>query len=307
VKRIAVRVPEGLARNVTGFQGERGREWLGRVPELVAEFALRWELTLGEPCPGMFYNYLVRAVRADGTGAVLKLGVPGGPIGSEANALRAFDGRGCVRLLEADQDAGAMLLELVEPGRTLDEVEDDDRAALFAAAVMKRVRRPVPEGRSFVTVVDWSRGLDRLRKRFGRGTGPFPEPLVERAEGLYAELLESVTETWLLHGDLHHGNMLSAQREPWLAIDPQGVVGDPGYEVPPFVRNNLSAAADPAGRVARRVSVLADALGLEPQRVLKWTQAEAVLSAWWQYEDNDPDWRQAISLAEMLGSVRLLA
>ncbi|UCG42529.1 MAG: phosphotransferase [candidate division WOR-3 bacterium] len=307
MKSIAVRIPEVLARNVAGFQGERGREWLGRLPELVAEFAGRWELTLGEPFPGMFYNYLVRAVRADGTGAVLKLGVPGGPIGSEADALRAFDGRGCVRLLEADRDGGAMLLELIEPGRTLDEVEDDDRATRYAAGVMKRVRRPVPEGRSFVTVADWSRGLNRLRKKFGGGTGPFPERLVERAERLYAELLASVTGTFLLHGDLHHGNMLSARREPWLAIDPQGVVGAPGYEVPPFVRNNLSGSADPARLVGRRVCVLADELGLDRERVLNWARAEAVLSAWWHYEDDDPEWRRAIPLAEMIGSVRLTA
>ena len=130
--------------------------------------------------------------------------------------------------------------------------------------------------------------------------GPYPE-------GLYAELLASVTKTYLLHGDLHHANMLSAQREPWLAIDPQGVPGDPAYEVPPFVRNNLSGSADPVRLVARRVSMLADALDLDRERVLRWTQAEAVLSAWWHYKDNDPEWRRAIPLAEMMGSVRLTA
>ena len=305
-KRVSsspVRIPEALARNITGFKGEPGREWLGRLQELTA----RWDLKLGEPFPEASYNYLVRAKLADGSGAVLKLSFPGGPIASECDALRVFNGRGCVRLLESDRDAGAMLLELVEPGRTLDVVQDDDRATLLAAEVMRRVRRPVREGSPFTTVADWSKGLGRLRDRFKGGTGPFPQQMIERAEGLYAELLASVAETYLLHGDLHHGNVLSAQREPWLAIDPQGVIGDPAYEVPPFLRNNLSGSADPAGRIARRVCVLADALGLDRARVLKWTQAEAVLSAWWDYEDDNQDWSRALSLAEMIGSARLPA
>lgn len=303
----SVGIPEALARNITGFKGEQGRTWLSRLEQLTAEFAARWGLTLGEPFPEASYNYLVRAARADGSGAVLKLGFPGGPIASECDALRVFDGRGCVRLLEADRDAGAMLLELVEPGRTLDVVQDDDQATLLAAEVMRRVRRPVPAGSSFTTVADWSQGLGQLRTRFKGGTGPFPQRLVERAEDLYAELLASVAETYLLHGDLHHGNLLSAQREAWLAIDPQGVIGDPAYDVPPFVRNSLSGNADPARRVARRVCVLADALDLDRARVLRWTQAEAVLSTWWDYEDNNPDWSRALALAEMIGSARLPA
>ena len=282
--------------------GERGRTWLARLPELVARCAARWELRVGEPYPGMSYNYIVRAERSDGTRAVLKLGVPGGVIASETAALLAFDGRGCVRLLDADPDEGALLLERLEPGETLGMVEDDDRATLITAGVMARVRRPVPDGHSFPTVSTWAEGLGRLRARFAGGTGPFPAALVEKAERLYAGLLATVRQNALLHGDLHHGNVLSAEREPWLLIDPQGLVGDPVYETTPFLRNNLDRAADPTRVLRRRARLLAEALGFDPARVLAWAQAESVLSAWWDFEDHGPGWRDAIARAEFIAA-----
>ncbi len=282
--------------------GERGRQWLAELPALLARFAERWELRLGEPYEGMSYNYLVRVERAHGANAVLKLGVPGGPIASEADALEAFDGQGCVRLLAADRAAGALLLERLEPGQTLHSVEDDDRATAIAARVMARVRRPVPGNHSFATVEKWAGGFGRLRNEFGGGTGPFPEEMVERAERLYAELSGSAPETCLLHGDLHHGNVLSAGREPWLAVDPQGVVGDPAYETAPFLRNRLAGASDPAGLVRGRVRILAEVLELDPDRIRQWAQAESVLSAWWDYEDHGSGWQQAIELAGVMAA-----
>jgi streptomycin 6-kinase len=182
----AVGIPEALARNVVGFQGDGGREWLEQVPGLLSRFCDQWKLKLGDPCAGMYYNYLVRAARADGTRAVLKLGVPGGPIHSEVDALQAFDGRGCVRLLESDREAGVMLLERVEPGDTPKTVEDDDEATRIAARVTARVRRSVPESHSFATVGKWAEGLNRLRATFDGGTGPFPATMVRRAEELYS-------------------------------------------------------------------------------------------------------------------------
>jgi streptomycin 6-kinase len=167
---------------------------------------------------------------------------------------------------------------------------------------MAKVRNPAPKDHSFATVGKWSEGLGRLRATFDGDTGPFPKTMVERAEGLYSELLDSTTERCLLHGDLHHANLLSATREPWLAIDPQGVVGDPAYEAAPFLRNNLSGRTDPAGAVARRARILAETLAVNPGRLLDWARAESVLSAWWHYEDNDPAWRQAIPLAEVIES-----
>jgi streptomycin 6-kinase len=127
--------------------------------------------------------------------------------------------------------------------------------------------------------------------------------VVEAAERLFTDLLASAAPSVVLHGDLHHGNILAAQRAPWLAIDPKGVIGEPAYEAGALLRNPMpEIARHPAlDRVLwRRVDHLADMLNLERERVRGWGVAQAVLSAWWSFEDLGFGWEPAIACAEAL-------
>ena len=135
---------------------------------------------------------------------------------------------------------------------------------------------------------------------------PFLASLVEAAETLFAELIDSMVEPMLLHGDLHHGNILAAERQPWLAIDPKGVVGEPAYEVGILLRNpmpELLAQPQPEHILARRVDQLSEELGFERVRVLRWGLAQAVLAAWWAYEDHGRGWEQWIACAQLLSVI----
>ncbi|MCG2718424.1 MAG: aminoglycoside phosphotransferase family protein, partial [Nanoarchaeota archaeon] len=85
---------------------------------------------------------------------------------------------------------------------------------------------PVTDARPLLTVESWTAGLRKLGPHFGGTTGPFPEYLVDAAEQILAEFIPSMGERVLLHGDLHHWNILSAKRQPWLALDPKGVTGE---------------------------------------------------------------------------------
>ncbi len=162
-------------------------------------------------------------MRADGTEVVLKLAfapddsegpLPTGlALEAEIEALRVFDGRGCVKLLDADANLGAMVLERLNPGEQLIAVKDDAQATSITAELIRQVPRPVPPGTEFPVYAQWAEGLNKLRDRFDGGTGPVPELLVERAETLFAELFASLTKPMLLHGDLHHYNILSAKRQ----------------------------------------------------------------------------------------------
>jgi streptomycin 6-kinase len=185
-------------------------------------------------------------------------------------------------------------------------IEDDEQATAIAAGVMRRLWRPLPEGHPFRSVADWAAGFDRLRRRFAGGSGPLPPPLVERAESLFAELLASMAGPVLLHGDLHHFNILAAGREPWLAIDPKGIAGEPAYEVGALLRNpwpELLARPRPDRILARRVDQLAEELGFDRQRIVGWGLAQAVLSAWWCLEDGAGDWAYAIGCARLLAGL----
>ena len=117
-----------------------------------------------------------------------------------------------------------------------------------------------------------------------RWHGPIPQRLFEQAERLFSELLASNETPVLLHGDLHHFNILSSGRERWLAIDPKGLVGEAEYELAAFLRNRLISRPQPRKVLARRVDQFVAELGFDRKRIVGWAQAGAVLSATWGHD-----------------------
>jgi streptomycin 6-kinase len=302
---VAAELPVAFVRNVRGAFGADGARWLAGLPATCRAYAERWGLTLGRPYQ-LTYHYVVAATRADGTPAVLKLGVPGGvEFGRQVRALRLVAGDGMARLLAADVAGGAMLLERVEPGQRLTPVDEtaDPAATEVLLDVMRRVHRPAPDA-DLPTVADWGRGFDRLRARHGGGTGPLPAALVDRAERRYAELAGSPAGgPVLLHGDLHHENALRSDRAGWLAIDPKGVLGEPAFEVGPLLLNpwpQLLRWPDPARILSRRVDQLAAGLAVPADRVRSWGFAFAALSAAWTDEDGGGQNAHALRVAELV-------
>jgi streptomycin 6-kinase len=266
--------------------GEAGDVWTANLPSLLQACAERWSLRIDPPF-ALTYNYVAPATRADGTHAVLKVGYPSPEYSSELPALRLYAGAGMAALLESDEAWGAMLIERCEPGTTLEDM-DDAEATRIAAAVMRQLRQPPPAGHTFRHVRDWGRGFERLHSAFDGATGPFDAGMVARAERLFAELLASAGPDVVLHGDLHHANILRASRG-WLAIDPKGILGPPEYEVAPFLYNPMSLYTtnrDPVGTLRRRIDMLCEELGFERERVRSWAFAQSVLSAWWTWEDH---------------------
>lgn len=299
-----------LARNVVQTWGDDGDRWLSDLPGILRAVARGWELTVGAPYE-LSWHYVVEATRGDGTHAVLKLGVPGdASLAAEAAALAAFGGRGAVRPLRVALDRGALLLERVAPGwRARDLVPDRDAEATSAAVgVIRRLHEPPfgsaasgsaasggadPGGEAssgtLPDLLDQARAFDRYVAAHG-SAGPLPLDLVVRAGGLMRELCASAPRRVVLHGDLHHDNILRGTREPWLAIDPHGAVGDPGYEVGALLYNPDPENRDEAltALVPARVERLADELAMPVERVVAWGFVKAVLSDVWSAEGWSP-------------------
>ena len=308
-------LPDHFVGIIQGLYGERGLEWLEGLPALVAAFERRWSIKVLPHFENLSYNYLAPALRADdGRELVLKLGVPNRELLTEIEALVRFEGQGCVGLLAADREQGALLLERLQPGMPLSALKDDAQATSIAAGVMRRLWRPLGPEHPFPSVANWAAGLGRLRKRFGGTSGPLPETLVSRAECLYCELLDSMDEPVLLHGDLHHENILAVDggpsrevgRRAWLAIDPKGLAGEPAYETGALLRNpwpQLLCMSHPDRILARRVDQLSAELGFDRERIVGWGLAQAVLSAWWCIEDNTHSWEFPIACAELLAAL----
>jgi streptomycin 6-kinase len=269
-----------LRRNVVGAWGAAGERWLTDLPRVLDDTARHWDLTVGEPFH-LTYHYVTAVTLADGTPAVLKLGVPtGDSLRGEAPALRAFAGRGAVRLLRGDLDRGALLLERAEPGGRLRDLvpHRDTEATSIAANVMRELSRAAPA--DLPDLVTQARAFDRQP----------PGELTTRAAGLMRELCADAPARVALHGDLHHDNVLRSARGGWLAIDPHGLAGDPGYETAALLFNPEPHDRDPArtALAPRRAEQLADELAMPLDRVVAWGFVKAVLSEAWTAEEDPP-------------------
>lgn len=283
-------LPAEFQRTITDVFGADGEHWLQNFPALLDRLAKQWSLELLPPY-NLSYNYVAPAIRADGTPVVLKVGVPNVELTSEMTALRHYNGRGMVRLLELDEAAGAMLLERIAPGVPLADTQDDEMATRIAADVMKRLIIPAPPdpNQKLRTAIGWMNGLKRLREAFGGGTGLFPVRAVEQAERAAEEILATSGPPMLLHGDLHHWNILTSERDGWLALDPKGVVGEAEMEICQWMMNQWPENANRAAlrsQSARRIAIFHEMLGWDAQRLWMHTLVRAVISNWWTYEDH---------------------
>ncbi len=303
-----VSIPNDFARFMLELHGEEGRLWLGRLPTILTACEQRWHITLGMPFANISFHYVIPAIRDDGTPVVVKAQSPTGEFTEELEALRLFDGHGMAQLLAYDSNDEVMLLERLRPGTALRKMEDDEKAISIATTVMKQLWRPAPLTHPFATVEKWSQGFARLRERYNGGNGPFPKALLEEAETLYAELSASMAEPMLLHGDLHQDNILSSERNGWLAIDPKGLIGEPAYETGAILRNflpDLLELPDPKRILARRVDQFAEELGFDRARVRGWGLSQAVLSAWWGIEDSGQLSEDTLTCARLLSEITI--
>jgi streptomycin 6-kinase len=255
--------------------------WLERLPQTVRSLEQRWRLAPGAPFDNQDVScaWVAPATRSDGTSAVLKLGMPHMEGEHEIQGLRFWDGDPTVRLLEADEDLGAMLLERCHPGTPLRSLPEPEQDRVISG-LLRRLWRLPPPPHPF-------RPLSALMKCWSDETLAQADQwtdagLVREGLRLFEELPRTAPAEVLLATDLHAGNVLRAEREPWLAIDPKPFVGDPAYDVTQHLLNcDSRLRADPHGTIHR----LADLLDLDAERIRLWVFARA--AAEWRSHWND--------------------
>ena len=278
--------PEPFISNIKHSFGEAGETFLASLPALIEEASQRWQLTEVQPVSNLSYNFVAFATRGRDK-VILKIGVPNRELVSEMEALKLFNGEGACQIIDCDEEKGFLLIEQLQPGKMLSELENDDERTRIALQVMKKIWRPAPEMGKFIRLKDWFAELENIRPTFNGMTGPYPKELVEQVESSLPELFAD--EHHLIHGDFHHFNVLSSERG-WLAIDPKGVIGPCGYEIGPLMINpwdNSMGSAQFEVRAKRRVSLLREGLGWEREKIIQWSTAHALLSSWWDYPNGD--------------------
>lgn len=237
-----VKLPNGVVlddatlRQLTWSGQESGIAWLQRAPDMIHEWCERWQITLEPVLPDLSYNLVLFGTTPTHGPVVIKTSPPHEEVTAEIEALRENQGPGLVKLLDADPSVSILLEERIVPGTlrrsfasagSLSDVE----ATEIAATCMKRYWRPNPDNPHLFTLKRWFTSLYAYRRRFPAGEGPIPADLLNLAIRHADQLLASEGESFLLHGDLHHGNILKNEREGWTVIDPKGLVGERGYDI----------------------------------------------------------------------------
>lgn len=284
------------AEVLRAFDAEQTHAWATDLSATARHFLEMWELRSEGVVRSGEAGIVVPVRRADGSPAALKLQPPRAETTAAILGLTRWDGRGIVRLLEGDANRGAMLLERLHADRSLQAVSDDEATRVVASLLSRLHSAPAPTGLpQLAAVVDEmmanAPGALRLLTQDDRCR-------VDRWLQVIAEVRAEPGDR-LLHWDLHFGNVLAADREPWLAIDPEPLVGDPGFDLWPALDSGWSAdeTVTDAGRIVRRrFDVLTEMLGLDRARAAAWTAARLLQNTLWDIEDGHP----AISAAAIV-------
>lgn len=266
-------------QNIINLYGEKGRQWQENLPNLVTQLANTYGLSNLKPANNLSYNYVLSGFQGPQP-IILKLGFDIDGFKREAAALMAFEGYGVVQVFS--ENTCLLLLECAVPGVSLKSYfpENDDEAINITANVINRLHQvPIPSPHPFPHVQDWLAVLDSDLK--------IPAQTLQKARELRDQLLKTAASDVLLHGDLHHDNILQNGND-WVVIDPKGVIGESAYEVAAFIRNpmpELLTHDDAPNIIHNRVTRFAELLELPSQRIIDWCFVQAVLAWAWALED----------------------
>ncbi|MFF2012954.1 aminoglycoside phosphotransferase family protein [Streptomyces sp. NPDC058195] len=296
-------VPEKFARGTVQREGRPGAEWIAGLPATVGELLARWECAPdGEVMHGAV-GIVVPVRRRAGGAAVLKVSFPHPGNAHEPDAFAAWGGRGAVLLHERADEHFAMLLERVGPS-TLAEVEEGDEAVRTAGRISRRLAVPAPPG------------LPRLRDRAGAWEAELQQAAAELDHAMSRRAVEAAVATvrelgrdqpdTLVHGDLHARNILRADREPWLAVDPKGYAGDLAYDGGTLLTSRvpvLLGSGDLGKALNRTLCVFAEAAEIDPERARRWAQFHAVRAAFWERRHGSFETRGFVPLLDDLAEL----
>ena len=268
-----------LEKNIINLYGENGKNWLANLPKLIAQATELYGLSNLTPVNNLSYNYVLSGFQGSEP-IILKLGMDIEGMKREADVLMTFSGFGVVQVLS--EYNGLLLLECAVPGISLKSYfpDNDYKAIHITANVIKRLHKtPISHVHVFPHIKDWLAPLDK--------DWNIPAEFLQKARQLRDDLLKTSAKEILLHGDLHHDNILQFGND-WKVIDPKGVIGEATYEVAAFIRNpipELLASNNVLSIINHRISSFAKLLELSEQRIIEWCFVQGVLSWIWAIED----------------------
>ena len=277
-----------LLRNLITAHGEPAVDmWLSTLPAVLNTWCERWKITIADDVPESGYNVMLYAASAIAGPVVLKMNLASPEFLSEMEAIAQTSGHGIVRLIDADPDLAIMMLERIDPGTTLRASgKTEQEATLIGVDVMRRFWRPPARLDNLFPLREWISSLLDYPMRPTYPDGPIPVQLIDRAIETAEHLLNTQADPVLLHGDIHHDNILWGGHRGWVTIDPKGLIGERGFDTATWMHNPPDFGYRPnvAEPLRERLAIFATELGLDPYRTAQWAFMFLVLSMCWSTE-----------------------
>ena len=286
VSDSTAKFPRRFVNYATRHFGEKGEMWLAELPGILEKCRAKWGLALGPLVDEIKVNYVGYARMPSGEEVVLKVGVPHREFSTEMEALAIYEGRGINRLIDSDEELNAMVLERISPGTLLNNLEDRDAQAEVVAQIIRDLHRtPPPSGHNLPNFSKWAESAHRDARECDdqERARPFLDQL-PRVLSILDSFSDPGEPQMLLHGDLHHWNVLLDRERGWMAIDPKGVVGASCLEVGRFIGNAFSRGADPAEMrriLEDTIRILSDRLGQNQDRIFAGALCDYVVASSW--------------------------
>ncbi len=281
-------IPERLKECTRGYFGEDADVWLQRLPQLTADAVERWELELGDVSETAGTGLVCFATRA-GKDVVLKIAYPHGEHFTGVEAMRVYGGQACVSMIDTAEEGTQVLMERILPGMHLYELDNEDEEVCAAAELIRRLQCPVPEQHELPPHTRWVENSLRHMAASKVTDELLPPVLVKALERTVADL-EALRRPVVLHGDLHHENILQDATEGWVAIDPKGLTGDPALEIGRYCGNQLHRAEAAGGYgvlTDRRIELFARELGEPLERMRAAAAVDLIMCMGWELENED--------------------
>lgn len=288
MERFSLKIAVNIRRNVVAWFGAAGEAWLARLPEIVSRLIDEWELAIGDPLSGGTSSLVLTVNLRDETPAVLKVPFVEDENRHEAAALRHYGGVGAVQLYRHDPQSDALLLERLLPGTGLGTYPDADAAIDIACRLLRRLWHTPRRDHPFALVRDLAHGwADAFPAENDRYGCPFPARLAEELAQLARELAQTGGDDVVVNRDAHLANILAAEREPWLLIDPKPLVGDRSFDGAYLLLDRLGETPTRSA-VPPLLGQLAAGLGVDRERLHGWAFLRAFENALWALEVNEP-------------------